>query len=55
MATKSEIRDYFAEFGKQGGNARAKNMTAEQRAAASRKAAKARWSKHKKSPKAPNR
>jgi hypothetical protein len=45
MATKQEIRDYFARFGKQGGKARAKNMTPEQRSEAARKAVQARWNK----------
>jgi ubiquinone biosynthesis protein UbiJ len=45
MATKQEIRDYFAKFGKEGGKARARNMTAEERSAAARKAVQARWDK----------
>jgi general stress protein YciG len=45
MATKQEIRDYFARFGKQGGKTRAKNMTPEQRSEAARKAVQARWNK----------
>jgi hypothetical protein len=45
MVTKSEIRDYFAKFGKQGGKTRAKNMTPEQRSEASRKASEARWAR----------
>ena len=48
MATKQEIRDYFAKFGKQGGLTRARNMTAAQRAAAARKASEARWAKEEK-------
>lgn len=48
VTTKAEIRDYFAKFGKQGGKARAKNMTPEQRKQAARKAVEARWSKAKK-------
>jgi len=48
MATKAEIRDYFARFGKQGGKTRAKNMSPEQRKEAARKASKARWAKQKK-------
>jgi hypothetical protein len=47
MAMKQEIRDYFAKFGKEGGKARAKNMTAEQRQQAARKAVEARWAKQK--------
>ncbi|MFZ0806631.1 MAG: hypothetical protein WAN03_10635 [Candidatus Sulfotelmatobacter sp.] len=43
MATKGEIREYFARFGKQGGKMRAKNMTPEQRSASARKAVEARW------------
>jgi hypothetical protein len=49
MATKQEIRNYFAKFGKKGGKARAKNMTPEQRAEGARKASQARWAKAKKS------
>jgi hypothetical protein len=45
--TKQEIRDYFAKFGKQGGKARAKKLTPEQRKASARKAAQARWAKEK--------
>jgi hypothetical protein len=44
-ASSKEIRDYFAKFGKQGGKARAKNMTKQERAESARKAAEARWSK----------
>jgi hypothetical protein len=43
MATKQEIREYFAKFGKQGGKARAKNMTPKERSDAARKAVQARW------------
>jgi hypothetical protein len=50
MATKAEIRDYFARFGKQGGKTRAKNMTPEQRKESARKASEARWAKKKKQP-----
>jgi hypothetical protein len=45
MATKQEIRDYFAKFGKEGGKATARNRTAEQRSEAARKAVQARWAK----------
>jgi hypothetical protein len=45
MATKQEIRDYFAKFGKEGGKATARNRTAEERSAAARKAVQARWAK----------
>jgi hypothetical protein len=48
MTTKADIRDYFARFGKQGGKARAKNMTPEQRKEAAGKASRARWAKQKK-------
>jgi hypothetical protein len=37
----------IAEFGKQGGKRRAKNMTPEERKAAARKAVQARWAKEK--------
>jgi hypothetical protein len=43
--TRKEIRDYFAKFGKEGGKARARNLTPEQRKASARKAAQARWAK----------
>lgn len=46
MATKQEIRDYFAKFGKEGGKTRARNMTAEDRAEAARKASRARWAQN---------
>jgi ubiquinone biosynthesis protein UbiJ len=45
VATKQEIRDYFAKFGKEGGKTRAKNMTPEQRSASAKKAVEARWAK----------
>lgn len=48
MEMKQEIRDYFAKFGKEGGKTRAKNMTAQQRADAARKAVEARWAKRRK-------
>jgi hypothetical protein len=48
FVTKKEIRDYFAKFGKEGGKARAKNLTPEQRKASARKAAEARWAKQRK-------
>ena len=48
MATKQEIRDYFAKFGKEGGKTRARNMTAEQRRDAARKASEARWAQNEK-------
>jgi hypothetical protein len=37
----------FSEFARIGGKARAKKLTAEQRKASARKAAKARWAKQK--------
>lgn len=48
MTTKSEIREYFARFGKQGGKTRAKNMSPEKRKESARKASEARWAKQKK-------
>jgi len=44
---RSEIAKYFAKFGKRGGKARAKKLTAEQRKESARQAAQARWSKKK--------
>jgi hypothetical protein len=44
MATKAEIREYFAKFGKKGGKATAQNRTPEERIEAARKAVEARWS-----------
>jgi hypothetical protein len=44
---QSEIRKYFGKFGKQGGKARASNLTPARRKAIARKAAKARWAKAK--------
>ena len=40
-----ELREYFAKEGKRGGATRAKNMTAEERSAAARRAVEARWAK----------
>jgi len=45
--TKKEIREYFAKFGRKGGQATARNLTPEQRKAIARKAAQARWAKEK--------
>jgi len=45
MATKEEIREYFAKFGSQGGKATAKKRTAQERSDAARKAVQARWAK----------
>jgi hypothetical protein len=42
---KKDIRQYFAKFGKQGGKARARKLTPEQRSEAARKAVQARWAK----------
>jgi hypothetical protein len=49
MATKQEIRDYFAKFGRKGGKLAASRMTPEQRSEKMRRAAQARWAKKKKS------
>jgi hypothetical protein len=45
---RKELTKYFAKFGKQGGKARAKKLTPEQRKASARKAAQARWGTKKK-------
>jgi hypothetical protein len=45
LAKKKE--SYAVEFARKGGNARAKKLTAEQRKASAKKAAKARWAKQK--------
>jgi hypothetical protein len=45
MATRKEIREYFAKFGKKGGQIAARKMTPEQRQESARRAAKARWAK----------
>ncbi len=42
---QKEIKKYFAKFGKQGGDARAKKLTKEQLKESARKAAQARWAK----------
>jgi hypothetical protein len=42
------VREYFAKIAKQGGQARAKKLTPEQRKASARKAAQARWAKQRK-------
>ena len=44
------IRDAFRAFGRAGGLQRAKNLTPAQRSAIGKKAAKARWAKHRKAP-----
>ena len=41
----TEVEEMFRKTGAQGGKARAAGMTAKQRSAAARKAAKARWAK----------
>jgi hypothetical protein len=45
MTTKDPIREYFAKVGAKGGKATAKSLTAKERAASARKAARARWAK----------
>ena len=45
VAKKKE--SYAVEFARKGGTARAKKLTAEQRRASAKKAAKARWAKQK--------
>ena len=47
MASKQEIREYFAKFGRKGGKATAKKMTPEERTEKMRRAAQARWAKEK--------
>jgi general stress protein YciG len=47
-ASKKEISEYFAKFGRQGGEARAKNLTPERRKEIARQAAKASWVKRRK-------
>lgn len=42
-----EMMDFFKKTGAQGGKARAKKMTAEQRSESARKAVEARWAKAK--------
>ena len=43
--TKDVLSDYLRKLGSKGGKATAKKLTPEERKAAARKAAKARWSK----------
>ena len=43
------LAEYFVEFARRGGKARAKNLTAERRRAIARKAARARWTKARRS------
>jgi general stress protein YciG len=45
MVNKEERRQYAAALGKQGGKARAKAMSPEERSEAARKAVQARWNK----------
>jgi general stress protein YciG len=51
MATKEFSRDFFVKTGRRGGQARASNMTPEQRREAAQKAIRARWAKQKKAAK----
>lgn len=44
---RKELTKYFAKFGKQGGDTRARKLTREQRTESARKAAQARWAKKK--------
>lgn len=44
---KSDVAKYAAEFARLGGKARAKKLSAEERRASARKAARARWAKAK--------
>jgi hypothetical protein len=48
MALSKEAREFFVMQGRKGGKAYAKNSTPEQRKAAARRAAQARWAKAKK-------
>jgi hypothetical protein len=48
MALTKEAREFFVRQGRKGGKAYAKNSTPEQRKAAARRAAQARWAKAKK-------
>jgi len=45
----TEMMDFFKETGKQGGKKRAAGMSAAERSASAKKAAKARWDKKNKS------
>lgn len=47
LVNQREIKQYFAKFGKEGGKARAKKLTPEERKESARKAARARWAKQK--------
>lgn len=47
MLSRDQMREVAAEFGKEGGKTRAKNMTPEERKNAARKAVQARWAKAK--------
>lgn len=46
MKLSQAIKAAFQEAGREGGKARAANMTPQQRKAAAKKAAKARWDKY---------
>ena len=48
MVLTKEAREFFVKQGRKGGKAYAKNSTPEQRKAAARRAAQARWAKSKK-------
>lgn len=45
MVLSKEAREYFVKEGRRGGKAYVKNTTPEQRKAAARRAAQARWAK----------
>ena len=46
--TREELKDAARVFGREGGKARAKNLSPEERSAIARKAGQARWQKTKK-------
>ena len=48
MALTKEALEYFRQTGSQGGQARAKKLTAKERTESARRAARARWAKGKK-------
>ena len=50
LRARNKIREYFAKFGRKGGQATAKKLSAERRKAIARKVAQARWAKKKASP-----
>jgi hypothetical protein len=45
---KDELSEYLRKLGRKGGKATAKRLTPEQRKESAKKAAQARWAKHKK-------